>query len=504
MLTVAIFIPLAAAAALGLIPASRLGLQGDGADSAVRRLRIAATVVSCVPLVVMVVAWLRLGSDSGFQLVESASWIPTLGVGYRVGVDGVSLPLAAMTALIFVASTAYPVDWRGRPKQYFALMLFLNGVSVGLFLALDLFLFFVLWDLSLVGMYFLIAAWGHGNSQRSALKFFVYTFAGSLALLLGILGLYLRTDPRTFDLAEIIRQQPLAAGGVYSALVFLGLFLGFAVKTPLVPFHTWLPPAHVDGPAPASAILAGVLLKMGTYGFVRIPLMMMPGTFARFARPLGLLAVVSIVYGALVALAQTNLKRMIAYTSINHMGYVILGLAAAGASVSGEEAAQRLALTGATVEMVAHGLITGALFLISGSVLERGETYEMDEFGGLAARAPALAAVTIIAAFASLGLPGLAGFVAEFQIFAGALSVYPWLAGIGLVGIVITAALFLRMIQKLFLGPLPERWNAWPDLRPQETLALASLLVLVVIIGVAPAWLLDVIDRTAGTLIGRG
>jgi NADH-quinone oxidoreductase subunit M len=382
-------------------------------------------------------------------------------------------------------------------------MLFLEGVSLGLFLALDLFLFFVFWDLSLVGMYFLIGAWGHGDAQRSALKFFIYTLAGSLALLLGIIGLYLASDPRTFDMAALIRQQPLPATGLYSSLVFLGFFLGFAIKTPLVPFHTWLPPAHVDAPAPASAILAGVLLKMGTYGFVRVLLTMMPGTFARFAFPLGILAVVSIVYGALVALAQTNIKRLIAYTSVNHMGYVILGVAAAAALAPGEADAQRVALTGATVEMIAHGLITGALFLISGSILARGQTYEMDEFGGLAGRAPALTGVTVVAAFASLGLPSLAGFVAEFQVFTGTLSIYPWLAGVGLVGIVITAALFLRMLQKLFLGSLPEKWLRFPDLDRAETAALTGLMALVVVIGVIPAWLLDVIDRTAGMLLGN-
>jgi NADH-quinone oxidoreductase subunit M len=467
-----------------------------------RTLRRVATAVAAVPLVLLVVVWVRFGDGSGFRFVESVSWIPTLGVGYRVGLDGVSLPLSAMTALVFVASIAYPVDFRGRPERYLALMLFLLGVSLGVFAALDMFLFYVFWDLSLVGMYFLIGAWGHGDAQRSALKFFLYTLAGSLALLLGIIGIYLASEPRTFDIVELIRQRPLPGTGLYATLVFAGMFVGFAIKTPLVPFHTWLPPAHVDAPAPASAILAGVLLKMGTYGFVRFPLQMMPETFRRFALPLGILAVVAILYGALVALAQTNLKRLIAYTSVNHMGYVILGLAAAGSLAAGEEAARRLALTGAVVEMVAHGLITGALFLVSGSFLARGETYEMDEYGGLAARAPALTGVTVLAAFASLGLPGLAGFVAEFQVFAGTLSIYPWLAALGLVGIVITAALFLRMLQRLFLGSLPRRRLDWRDLEPRETAALVALLLVVVAIGVAPAWLLGVIDRTAGAVVG--
>lgn len=468
-----------------------------------RRLQIAATAVAAVPLLIMIVAWLRFDSTGTFEMVESVEWIPTLGVGYRVGLDGLSLPLAAMTALIFVVSIAYPVDLRGRAAPYFSLMLFLQGVSLGLFLALDLFLFFVFWDVSLVGMYFLIGAWGHGDSQRSALKFFIYTLTGSLALLLAIIGIYLASDPRTFDMAEIIRQQPLGGSGVFATLVFLGFFIGFAVKTPLVPFHTWLPPAHVDAPAPASAILAGVLLKMGTYGFVRILMTMMPETFERFAFPIGVLAVVAIIYGALVALAQTNLKRMIAYTSVNHMGYVILGLAVAGAAIAGEADSQAIALVGATTQMVAHGLITGTLFLITGSLLMRGNTYEIGEYGGLAGRARFLTGAVVIAAFASLGLPSLAGFVAEFQVFAGALAVYPWLAGVGLVGIVITAALLLRMFQKVFLGPLPERLKSFPDLSKTELAGLWALLFFVVLIGVYPSWLLNVIDSFAGPLVGR-
>jgi len=521
VLTAAVFIPIIAAVAFALLRRRPPGNPGGAAGTLMmedagpteapaveaalweRRLQLAATAVAAVPLALLGVAWLSFQGTGAFELVEAVTWIPTLGVGYRVGVDGLSLPLAAMTALVFVVSVAYPVDLRGRPAPYFALMLFLEGVSLGVFLALDLFLFFVFWDLSLVGMYFLIGAWGHGDAQRSALKFFLYTLAASLALLLAILGVYLATEPRTFDMAEIIRQRPIGRDGLYATLVFLGFFLGFAVKTPLVPFHTWLPPAHVDAPAPASAILAGVLLKMGTYGFVRISMAMMPETFARFALPLAWLAVAAIVYGALVALAQSNVKRLIAYTSVNHMGYVILGVAAAGAPVAGQARAQAIALTGATTEMVAHGLIIGALFLISGSILARGHTYEMDEYGGLATYARALTGVTVVAAFASLGLPGLAGFVAEFQVFAGTLAIYPWLAGIGLLGIVVTAALFLWMLQKLFLGRLPARWRGFGDLGPVEVTALGALLLFVVIIGVAPAWLLDVIDSFAGPLVGR-
>ena len=492
MLSVAIFLPLAAAVALLLTP-----------RFTERSARLFTVGVSLVPLVIMVVAWIRYDGGPGFELVESVPWIPSLGVGYKVGVDGVSLPLAAMTALLFLVCVAYPVDLRGRPRHYFAAFLFLEAASLGVFLALDLFLFYVFFDVSLVGMYFLIAVWGHGDSQRSALKFFLYTLAGSLAMLLAILGLYLASQPRTFDMAELIAQQPLTGDGLRAGLVFLGFVIGFGVKTPVVPFHTWLPPAHVDAPGPASTVLAGVLLKMGTYGFVRVLLSMMPDTFQRFALPVAIVGVVSIVYGAIVALGQSNIKRMIAYSSVNHMGYVILGVAAAAAGLTGDADAARLALSGATLEMVAHGLITGALFLLAGSIWARADTYEVAEFGGLAARAPAMTGAVALAAFASLGLPGLAGFVAEFQIFAGTFAIYPILAGIGLLGIVITAALFLRMLQRAFLGPLPERWLRWPDLSRIEIAALVPVLVLVVVIGVAPGWVLDVIDTTAAAVVDR-
>ncbi|MGK2850340.1 MAG: complex I subunit 4 family protein [Candidatus Limnocylindrales bacterium] len=497
MLTLAIFLPIIAAVALAVLPrAGRFAMSEPW-------LRAIATIVAAIPLGILTLAWARFQGGGGFEQVESVDWIPTLGIAYRVGLDGLSLPLAAMTALLFVVSIAYPVDFRGRAIPYLALMLFLEGVSIGLFLALDLFLFFVFWDVSLVAMYFLIGAWGHGDAQRSALKFFIYTFAGSLPLLLAILGLYLATDPRTFDMAEIIRQQPLAGAGLYATLVFAGFFIGFAIKTPMVPVHTWLPPAHVDAPGPASAILAGVLLKMGTYGFIRILMSMLPESWAEFAFPIAILAVISIVYGALVALAQTNLKRLIAYTSVNHMGYVMLGLAAAGAAVTGQEAAQAIALTGATVEMVAHGLITGALFLVSGSILTRGGTYEMGAYGGLLGRARSLTGLTALMAFASLGLPGLAGFVAEVQIFAGTLAVYPALAAIALLGIVLTAAIFLRMLGTMFLGALPEKWRAFPDLGRVEVVTLGTLAAFVLLIGIVPGWLLGVVDSFAGPFVGR-
>jgi NADH-quinone oxidoreductase subunit M len=493
VLTAALLLPLLGALLVLALPTARLTV-----------LRAVAAAAAGVPLALMLLAWRRFQGAGAFEQVERVPWIPTLGASYAVGVDGISLPLAAMTALLFLVAIVYPVDLRDRPKPYFALFLFLESVSLGVFLALDLLLFYVCFDLSIVGMYFLIGAWGHGEgARRAALKFFLYTLTGSLAILLGILALYLASAPRTFNIARLVAERPLDGAGALPTLAFLAFAIGFGIKTPIVPFHTWLPPAHVDAPAPASTILAGVLLKMGTYGFVRIVLAVMPRTFQRFAFPLGVVAVVSIVYGALVALAQPNLKRRIAYTSVNHMGYVLLGIAAAGGLLAGQAEARTLALTGATVEMVAHGLITGALFLIAGSLWQRGGTYEIADYGGLAARAPLLTGATALAALASLGLPGLAGFVAEFHVFVGAFAVYPWLAAIGLVGIVLTAALFLQLFQRVFLGELPARWLAWPELGRVEWLSLGVLLAVVVAIGVAPAPLLAVVDAGARALLGR-
>lgn len=492
MLTASLLVPLLGALALAF---SR---RWTGSTA-----RVFATGTAAVPLLLLLGAWFRFDpSGPLFQLVEEAPWIPSLGVGFRLGVDGIALAVATMSALIFTAAAAYPADTQGRYRSYYAWLLFLESVSLGVFLSLDLLLFYVFFDLGLVGMYFLIGRWGHGDARRSALKFFLYTLAGSLVMLLGILALYLASDPRTFDMRQLIAQQPLAGAGTLAALALLAIGIGLGIKTPVVPVHTWLPPAHVDAPGPVSAILAGVLLKMGTYGLIRIPYSMMRETFERYALVVAVVGVVSIVYGALVALGQGNLKRRIAYTSINHMGYSVLGIAVAGALVEGSEAARRLALTGATVEMIAHGLITGSLFLIAGSFWQRGEEYDLDAYGGLAAKTPWLAGTATLAAFASLGLPGLAGFVAEFQVFAGTFGVYPWLAATALLGVLITAALFLLMLQKLFFGELPDRWSRFPDLVASERWVLAVLLALVVLIGVYPRFLLTVIEGSAGLLVG--
>ena len=494
MLTLAILIPMLGALTLTVLP-------GHGQAMA----RLIATATSVLSFLLLVIVWARFDTGPGapaFQALAEAAWIPSLGVAWRVGVDGMSLALALMSGVLFIACIAWPMENPVRPRAYYAWFLFLESVSLGVFLVLDLLIFYVFFDLSLVGMFFLIGRWGHGDAERAALKFFIYTLAGSLAILLAIIGLVLSVDPITFDMRALIAAQPLAGMNLRGGLILLGFVVGFAVKAPLFPVHTWLPPAHVMAPGPVSAILAGVLLKMGTYGLVRLPFQMMREAFAAYALPLAIVALASILWGAIVALGQTSLKRRIAYTSVNHMGYTVLGIAAAGAMLSGVEGARELALTGAVVEMVAHGLITGALFLIAGGFWARSQTYDLDAFGGLAKVAPRLTVAAVIASFASLGLPGLAGFVAEVQIFIGTFAVFPWIAGIGLLGILITAALFLRMLQQLFFGDLPKAREGFADLSLREGAALAGLLALVVLIGIYPRWLLSLIGSATSAMVG--
>ncbi|MFE4084421.1 NuoM family protein [Streptomyces sp. YIM B13502] len=496
MLSVVTFLPLLVCVLLLLLPRAL-------SDRAYIRVWIATAAVD---LALVVAVWTGFDPGEGMQYRQRVPWIPGAGVGYHVGVDGLSLPLVALTCLLFLAVAVYSLKERQRVRSYVCLFLFLQTVSLGLFVAQDLILFFVFFDLSIVGMFFVIAGWGHGERGRAAaLKFFLYTFIGSLALLLGFIGLYLAAEPHTFDLVDLTRANPLAGRGPYAGLVLLAIGVGLAVKTPTVPFHTWLPPAHTDAPAAGSAILAGILLKMGTYGFVRIAMPLLPGSWRRYALVFVVVGAVSVVYGALVALAQTDFKRMIAYTSVNHMGYVVLAVGAAGTLAGTDAQARSLAVTGAVTQMVSHGLITGALFLLSGVLHDRGRTYAIDAYSGLAAHAPRFAGVTAVAAFASIGIPGFSGFIAEFQIFTGSLASRTVATAVALTGILITAALFLRALRAMFLG-VPRLPSTIPtagisDLERTETLPTVTLLAVALVIGVMPRWLLDVIEPASRTVI---
>ena len=490
LLTATIFLPLAAALGLLFVPEGRADF-----------IKWASVAVSFVVLILTVVLWVGY-SGPGYDYHVQLAWIPQLGVGYEVGLDGISLPLVAVTALLFFASLVYSLYVDERPRAYFALMLLLETASIGLFSALDLFLFYVFFDVSLVGMYFIIAIWGGGNRERAAIKFFLYTLLGSLPMLLGFIVLYLFSNPRTFSIPELAAAQPLAGNALWGGLAFLGIFISFAIKTPLFPFHTWLPAAHVEAPTAGSIILAGVLLKMGTYGFVRVLLTLLPEQFDRYALAVAILAVISAIYGAFVALAQRDFKSLVAYTSINHMGYTVLGIAVAAVVAGGTLEARAIALNGAILLMVAHALVTGALFLLVGALQHRAHTRDLSAFGGLAGRMPVLTGFTALAAFASLGLPGLAQFPAEFQVFLGTLAVYPVLAVIVVFGILITAALFLRALQKVFLGEENPQWKDLKDLDRREVVSALSMLVFVVAVGVYPTFVLSTVNSSVSALLG--
>ncbi|WP_347160331.1 complex I subunit 4 family protein [Pontibacter chitinilyticus] len=483
LLSVLLFLPLAGAAViLGVRPKSPRVAHAIGIGAAA--LAFAASVG----------VWLR-GVPGGFSQVEEVSWIPSLGAAYRVGVDGISFPLVLLTTLLFLATLLYSIKIKEKAATYVALLLLLETACLGVFLALDLLLFYVFFEVTLVGMYFIIAGWGHENRKQAALTFFIYTLVGSLFLLLSLLALYLYAAPHTFDMRALVAHPPLT--GLVATLAFWGLFLAFAIKTPLFPFHTWLPAAHTEAPAAGSTILAGVLLKLGGYGFLRFSLQMTPDAFREYAPAVVVIAVVSALYGAFVALAQTDIKRMVAYTSVNHMGYMVFGVAAAAVAGAG---ARTTALDGAVLQMVSHGVVTGMLFLLVGALQDRVKTREMAQLRGLLHTAPVLSGLFILAAFASLGLPGLAHFPAEFQIFLGGYSVFPVAVGFLLLGLLITTALYIRAIQKVFMGERPEGVTDYGDLGARELWAIVPLAAVILDVGVFPGPLLALIHETTKLL----
>ena len=491
LLTLAVAIPLAAAVAIAAIPARFRGAP------CVVALTSAVLTTLCV-----VGTWTRFDTGKGMQLVEEARWIPSIDVAWRLGVDGMALALASLTALLFVASIAYGIGPRPLTRAAASVLLLLEASTLAFFLAEDFFLFYVAFDVTLVAMYFLIALWGEDDRRYAALKFFLYTLIGSLPVLLGILALFLTSEPHTFDMTRLAAERPVAGAGLEASLVFVAFFIGFAIKTPIVPFHTWLPAAHVEAPTAGSVLLAGVLLKMGTYGLVRVNLQMLPDAFAKYALPVALFGLASVIYGALVALAQTDLKRLVAYTSVNHMGYVVIGVGAAAATGISARA-RDLAIDGAVLQMVAHGLVTGTLFFVAGFIKERAHTRDLRELGGLFRVTPVFGTLAALAFFASLGIPGLAQFPAEFQIFLGTFDVYPAVAAIALLGLVVTAGLFLLALQRAFMGDTPPKLAGLRDLRRRELLAVGPLVALFVALGIYPRLALDLINSGAW-LVGAG
>ncbi len=454
----------------------------------VRLIKWTALLASIVPLALSIIVIVGFHPGGGVQFAERVLWSKTIGASYYLGIDGLSLPMVFLSALLSVIAVIASWNISVKTKGYFALLLLLEVGMLGVFVALDYILFYIFWELVLLPMYFLIGIWGGKRREYAALKFFLYTLAGSVIMLLAILAVYFNGGAKTFDILA------LAAKGIPLGLqhiVFWGFFLGFAVKVPIFPFHTWLPDAHVEAPTAISVLLAGVLLKMGTYGFIRVILTTTPDALKEYAWIMATLAVISIIYGALNAMIQKDLKRMIAYSSISHMGYVVLGIASGTV----------IGTNGAIMQMFSHGLITALLFLLVGFIYERTHTRNISELGGLLNKTPVLAGILCFASFASLGLPGLSGFIAEFLVLVGAYSSLPWFAVIASGGVVITAGYLLWMLQRVVMGALPDKYADLLDATPREMLALVPLVVLVLVVGLYPESVLGFINHSVVALV---
>ncbi|OGH05102.1 MAG: oxidoreductase [Candidatus Lambdaproteobacteria bacterium RIFOXYD1_FULL_56_27] len=419
------------------------------------------------------------------QFTERLAWIPSLGVEYNIGVDGLSLTMIFLTLLIGVLAVLASWNIEVYQRGYWSMYLLLQTAMLGVFVSLDLILFFLFWEVMLFPMYFLIGVWGGPRRVYAAIKFFLYTLLGGVGMLLSFIAMwYYAPGERTWDMVELLSRVaaggrfdgPLIFGVEFSKVIFVALFIGFAIKVPIFPFHTWLPDAHVEAPTAISVILAGVLLKMGTYGFLRINFTLFPESFHWFREVLVALAVINIVYGALCALAQTDLKKMVAYSSISHMGFILLGIAAATPQ----------GINGAMLQMFNHGTITAMLFLLVGVVYDRAHHRNIDGFGGLASVTPVYAAITSFAFMAAVGLPGLSGFISELLILTGSFKVYQVPTILAGLGIILGAGYMLWAYQRVFFGPLNEKYKDMVDLNRVEVFSLVPLLVIVVYLGIFP------------------
>ncbi|MBA2313017.1 MAG: NADH-quinone oxidoreductase subunit M [Actinobacteria bacterium] len=481
-LDVVIFAPLAVALALGFVPKGR-----------VETLRTAALGGALFVFALSIGMLVSFDAgEAGFQLGTSLSWIPEWGIGYVVGVDGVSLWMIMLTAFLTPLSVLASWSIVERVKPFFIFMLVLESALIGVFAALDMFLFYLFWEASLVPMYFLIGIWGYEKRIYAAMKFFLFTLAGSLLMLAAIIFLYFSAagEP-TFDYQSLL-GTPLTLGT--QRLLFLAFFAAFAVKVPLVPLHTWLPDAHTEAPTAGSVMLAAVLLKLGAYGLIRFAIPLFPDAAREMTPLIMTLAIIGILYGALVALVQKDLKRLIAYSSVAHLGFVVLGIFVG--SIEG--------MSGGILQMLNHGLSTGALFMLVGALYDRRHTRLIADFGGLAKSVPVMAGVFLLVALSSLGLPALNGFVGEFLILLGMYTRYSWWVIPAAFGIVLAAVYLLWAYQRVFHGePATKENRGLSDLGMREIAMLAPVVALIVTIGVYPKPFLDRINPSAEQLVTR-
>lgn len=480
ILTLMTFIPLGGALIILCLPRDKHEL-----------IKIVAAITTAIPLALAVLLYLSFDrSTYEFQFVEHYRWIEAFNIEYFMGVDGLSAIMILLTALLcFICIFAsWGID-KG-VKGYFSLFLLLDTGMVGVFAALDFFLFYIFWEVMLLPMYFLIGIWGGPRKEYAAIKFFLYTLLGSVLMLLAMLYLYFTND-HTFDMTKLMAAGPAAGMDIRAILVWLAFFVAFAIKVPVFPFHTWLPDAHVEAPTAISVILAGILLKMGTYAMLRINFPMLPEVTENFSYFMAVLGLINIIYGALVAMAQKDLKKLVAYSSISHMGFVLLGM-----SVFTREG-----INGAVLQMFNHGTITAMLFLMVGVIYDRAHTREIDGFGGLAQQMPAYTGISCFAFFAALGLPGLSSFISEVLVLLGAFNVYRLITILAVSGVVLTAAYCLWTVQRMFLGPLNPKYAHLPEINGREMFTMMPLAVIVVILGVYPMPVLNMLNVSLDHLI---
>ncbi len=485
-LTLITFIPLLAAIVILFIPKER--------ETAVKVVALIATAI-CLLITVQI----YMGFDNskpgapdpeGMQFVEGPyPWIPSFNITYYMGVDGLSAPMVMLTTLLCFICIVASWNIKQSVRGYFSLFLLLDTGMVGVFCSLDFFLFYIFWEVMLLPMYFLIGIWGSSEDRReySAIKFFLYTLLGSVLLLLAMLALYLETG--TFNMLTIMNHSD-SFGRTFQIYIYLAMFIGFAIKVPIFPFHTWLPDAHVAAPTAVSVILAGVLLKMGTYGIFRFNYPMLPEASQYFAWMLAILGAINIIYGALCAMAQTDLKKLVAYSSISHMGISMLGMAAL----------TQMGMVGGLLQMFNHGTITAMMFLLVGVVYDRVHHRQIDNFGGLRKVVPIYSGIFSLAFFAALGLPGLSGFIGEAICFLGAFPVYRTITIVSLSGVVLTAGYVLWMLQRVMLGPLNPKYENLTEINGREIFTLAPLGAIVVLLGVWPAPVLDMMTSSMKNL----
>lgn len=487
LLSSLIILPLLASLITMILPKERVKL-----------IQYFSVFISVIPMLISF--WLtydyffNYSGSAAFAYVEGPfDWIKSLNVQYYLGVDGISVPMLFLTGLLSTLSLIASFSIKHRVKEYFVFFHLLEAGMMGVFVALDFFLFYVFWEIMLVPMYFLIGIWGGPRKEYAAIKFFLYTLFGSIFMLVAILIMYFTSEPHSLNMVTLLDHGPTLSHTL-QLVCFIFFFIAFAIKVPVWPFHTWLPDAHVQAPTAVSVILAGVLLKMGTYAMLRINWPMFPKALQELSFYIALLGVIAIIYGALVSLAQKDLKKLVAYSSVSHMGYCMLALAAYG-SVT--------ALAGCMFQMISHGLITGALFLMVGVLYDRAHTREIAAFGGLGAKLPVYTGLMVMFSMAALGLPGMSGFVSEFMIFVGAFSALnKVLVGVSVLGVVLGAAYMLRMVQNVFLGEFNmAKWGGLTEINARELITVVPLAVLTLAVGIYPKPLTDMMQATLQHLV---